>query len=313
MENGPSPLINLNEVQLAIQKYFETIVDQKPGEVGTCKKMVRLDCLSPEWAHLCVVYAKESNDKLNDIVRKEYQLITHLSQHDYPIAASFHPPFVVHPSKQRVAMILPFIPGVFIEAKTPNPLKLLITAGLLGLTARSQEGWLAFNREKLITQIKAQLALPEALDAFKLRAKCLANEFKALIEKLGIHSQKIYDLQMIISPSGKLKVIDPLEVINVSMNGRWFSLLEQDLLDKPDQTKFVHATHRWLLTAQQFCSDLSQFEHITQISEQCSKIASEPLLFRSNADNEGKSRLHQIKNGAPSTPPSSNGFKKPPM
>lgn len=293
MENGPTSSINLNEVQDAIIRHFDEIVEMQPGAVGTCKKMVRLDCLNPEWAHLAVVYAKQSNEKLNAIVKKEYQLLTHLNQQGYPIVAPCHSPFMV-PSKQRVAMILPFVPGAFIEAKTPLPLKLLVTAGLLGLTTPAQEGW-AFHRNRIIEQIGAELTLPETLQAFQTRAKCLANEFRLLINKLNDQSLRIHDLQMLIQANGKLTIIDPLEVISISTKGAWYSLLEQELLDKPDFKKFVNESQTWLLRAEQFCHFIADSDHVDQIVEQCSQLSPAPVIFSYGADIHCKSRINQIK------------------
>jgi len=295
--NGPSPEVNLDVVQQAVQQYFEKVVDQQPGEVGTCKKMVRLDCLNPQWGHLAVVYAKEPSEISTTMILKEHQLLTHLGQHSYPVVEPFCLPFIVQNKTQRFGMLMPYIPGVFIEAKTPNPLKLLITAALLGLEARAQEGWLVFQRQNLLNDIKINLNSTNTLAILQARALRLAGEFEKLIEQLGNHRQRIHDLQMLISQEGALTIIDPLEVVNISTQDSWTSLLEnQTLNNKPDFIRFILATQSWLLRAQQFCLSMSQCPNALWVIEQCSQVGHGPLVFSSIADKQGKSRLHTLKN-----------------
>ncbi len=313
---GPTDFV-IEQVQLAVVENFESVINQQPGEVGTCKKMVRLDCLSPAWQDLAVVFAKEPSAFSKGMVFKERQLLTHLTLQAYPIVEVLGPVFKVQAEKERYGMIQRYIAGVFIEAKTPAPLKLLLTAALLNLPARAQEGWLVFHRKALIDQITSALSHPERFADFKVNAMRLSLAFHSLIETLKNKQEKIHDLQMIISSDGTLTVIDPLDVILTAQDKSWQSLIEGDELDGLSIKQFIKDTDQWLQSAEQFCKNLSTITSTIDVISQCSQMDSMPLVYRSTADHKGTSRVNQLRSlaatgsalPASTSTPKSNDFK----
>lgn len=297
---GPTDA-DIKQMQLAVVQNFETIVNQKPGEVGTCKKMVRLDCLKSEWQDWGVVYAKEPSTASQAMLFKEHQLITHLANQQYPIVKVLGPVFKVQENKERYGMIQRYIPGVFIEAKTPAPLKLLLTAALLNLPARAQEGWLVFHRKTLIEQITSALGDPGTFSAFKTRAMRLSLAFKSLIETLKSKQEKIHDLQMIISPDATLTVIDPLDVYVTTDDKSWSSLLEDEELSGLSIKQFTKDTDIWLQNAEKFCKNLSTMASAADVISQCSQMDS-TLQYHSLADHKGVSRVNQLRSLAATSP-----------
>lgn len=289
------PTVDIEAVQTAVRQYFDTIVNQQPGEVGTCKKMVNLGCLNPAWHTLCVVFGKNPGGFLHDMVIKEHKLLSHLTAQGYPIVKTFGDVFNVQPDQERFGIIEEYITGVFIEAKTPAPLKLLLSAALLGIPCKSQEGWLAFHRQEVIDKITSALSTHTAFAAFQDRARHLATAFENLITQLEQNREKIHDLQMVISANGSLTVIDPLEVIQVSMEGKTTSLLEKETLAQPDILRFNQQTQQWLESAKQFCQNAAQCANSLLIIEQCTSFGSAPLVFTSKGDTRGKSRTNQLK------------------
>jgi len=295
--NGPNAE-QIEQIQTAVQQHFDQIVNQQPGEVGTCKKMVNLGCLNPAWQHLCVVFGKTPGGFLHDMVLKERKLLAHLETQGYAIVKVFGEPFNVQPGQQRFGMIESFIRGVFIEAKTPAPLKLLLTAALLEIPCKSQEGWIAFNLQRVVEEISTKLSNSEAFLAFQARAQHLATAFENLITQLEQQHEKIHDLQMIISADGSLTVIDPLEVIKVSPERRMTSLLEDEDLAHKDLIRFSQSSHHWLVAAKQYCQSIARYDSPAQVIEQCKMLGSSHLTFSSSADSLGKSRVHQLQHAA---------------
>lgn len=302
---GPNDF-NLEQVQLAVVDNFDTLINQQPGEVGSCKKMVRLSCLNPTWQHLAVVYAKEPSEFSKAMVFKEQQLLAHLTQQAYPIVEVFGSVFKVQGTKERerYGMIQRYIPGVFIEAKTPAPLKLLLTAALLNLPARAQEGWLVFHQKTLTDQISTALENPQNFADFKVRANHLSLAFRSLIDALKDKQEKIHDLQMIISPDGTLTVIDPLDVICIGDDKSWKSLIEGEDLSGPSIKQFIEDTTAWLLSAEQFCQLISVTASAVDVTTQCTQMTSVPLFYRTTADKRGTSRVNQLRSEAASASPS---------
>ncbi|MGE3318897.1 MAG: hypothetical protein AB7I18_06335 [Candidatus Berkiella sp.] len=306
------PIVDIQEVQQAVQQYFYTIVNQQPGEVGTCKKIVNFGCLHPDWADLCVVFGKNTGVFLHEMVLKEHQLLTHLQAQGYPIVKVFGEAFNVQPNQERFGMIESHIPGVFIEAKTPAPTNLLLTAALLGIPCKAQEGWLAFNRKNVMDKIALKLSNPQIFANFQQKAQTLALAFENLITQQEANHEKIHDLQMIIRDDGSLTVIDPLEVITVSPEGSMHSLLEGEALNQADLHLFSQKTRQWLEQAKQFCNRAATTTNNASILGECASFGQGPLIFTSKADPHGRSPLNRLKarGTAQDTDPSVQGTMK---
>lgn len=288
--------LDIEKIQAAVTANF-ALINKEMGEIGTCKKMVNLGCLKPEWQHLAVVYAKEATAFSKAMVEKEHTLLKHLEKQGYPSVKVWGNAFTVQTtaSGERLGMIETYIPGTFIEAKTPAPLNLLITSALLALPARSQEAWLIFNRTNLTSNITKALADTDTFRTFQERAIRLGNAFQALRAQLIDKQEKIHDLQMIISADGSLTVIDPLDVMT-DLHGIYQSLLEKERLTNPSLVSFVQKTDTWLLQAQQFCQQLLKCKSASEVLEYCSLNQQQPLIFSSiPGDHAGKSRLSQLK------------------
>lgn len=295
--------VNIHEIQTTVNTHFAQL-NREMGEIGTCKKMVNLGCLNPQWQHLAVVYSKEATAASKDMINKEYKLLKHLEAQDYPVVKVWGEAFTVQTTAthERLGMILTYLPGVFIEAKTAKPLNLLITSALLGLQARSQEAWLVFQHSTLLKQIATALAKPEHFEQFHIRAASLARAFQTLRQKLMLQQEKIHDLQLIISNDGTLTIIDPLDILTLS-DGNYLSLLEKQKLQDASFVSFVQNTDSWLFNAQQFCQQLLRCDSCAEVLEYCSLNEQKPLIFSSALDPAGKSRLNQLKRPLLSSPP----------
>ncbi len=282
-----------------------TALNQQTGETGTCKKMLPLAII--DWPAMCVVSCKTTSPSAQSLIFKERLCLSHLAEHGYPVVDVFGDAFIVEQTIHgaRFAMLERHIKGIFIEAKTPAPLKALILACLLEIPAQpQQEIWLAQNLAQLKNDIAAKLNVEKCFGLCQERAKTLGTQFKALIQRLENREEMIVDLQMIISTEGNLVIIDPLDIVN---NKTHKSVLKQDvnMEEAKDLKTFLDDSKMWLKSAQSFCEAIVNATHANDILTLLWQ-QDKPLLLSKGADFKNKSRVNQLRYGAlaKTTPPS---------
>ncbi|MCS5709320.1 hypothetical protein CC99x_010425 [Candidatus Berkiella cookevillensis] len=285
-----------------------SLLDQYDGEIGTCKKMIDLGKFKAEYQNFALVYSRYLHEANQTIVRNEKEYLNYLSEKNYPVVTVYGNAFVVEQKLEqpRLAMLMQYIPGVFIEAKTAAPLNILILAALLGIPARAhQEAWLALNQNHLAANIIQAMDQPQNFSQLQEKANILAKNFQALIQKMEQDQIMICDLQMIISKDGRLTIIDPLDIVDYSSAK---SLFKNEIQDPtPDLRQFLQHTKSWLKNALDFCQTIAQSSTPTDLHAFVS-VTPKALTFQHDAMTQKKkarSRVEMLRGTETNTPLSS--------
>jgi hypothetical protein len=294
------------DIKASIYKNLSYLLNCQREE-GTCKKMIRLSHLKPEWAELAVVFGHHADAKHKQIIQDERKYLAHLQENNYPVVQVIGKEFAIEHNQStdhdRFGMLMRYIPGVFIEAKTFPPLKIYIIAALLGIEyIRPQEAWLALNKSRLLQDIEGKIKDPFDFAKLQAGAKILEDNFAALISKFEEDQAMVVDLQMIISSDGTLTIIDPLDVLKHNKE-QYLSILPDAPKPSDDLLRFVQNTKIWLKSARQTCNRISSATHYSDLTSLLN-LDVEPLVFSSRSDPRGHSRISQIK--SQSQTPSSN-------
>lgn len=280
-----------------------SLLDQYDGEIGTCKKMIPLKNLKSEYQNLALVYSRYLHEANQTIVRNERAYLNYLSEKNYPVVTVYGEAFVVEKKLEqpRLAMLMQYIPGVFIEAKTAASLNILILAALLDIPARAyQEAWLALNQSTLAASIIQAINQPQNFLQLRETAKILAENFQALIQKMEEDQIMICDLQMIISKNGTLTIIDPLDIVNYS-NAK--SLFKNEVQESsPDLLQFLQQTKSWLNNALDFCKIIAQSSAPTDLHPFAS-VTPKALTFQhATQKKKTRSRVEMLRGAETSSP-----------
>jgi hypothetical protein len=283
-------------IKQSIYEHIEFLLDC-PREEGTCKKMIRLSHLNSEWADLALVLGHRTDAKHAQIIKDERKYLAHLQKQGYPVVQVFGNEFVVQHDlygNERFGMLMRYIPGVFIEAKTLPPLKIYLIAALLGIDyIRPQEAWLALNKNRLLEDIEEKIKDNTNFDALRSHAKTLGSHFDAHIMKFEADQEAVVDLQMIISAEGSLTIIDPLDVLTQN-HSEYCSVLPDAPKPNQDLIRFIQNTKNWLKSARQVCGRICSATHYADLSSLLN-LDVEPLRFSSASDPRGMSRISKIK------------------
>ncbi len=281
--------------QKQVFSHFATL-DQHPGEVGSCKKMLPLALLAPDYKKLALVYTHGNQAAHKALIFKENACLRYLNENGYPVVSVHDTPFLVEDKNThaRFGMVMDYIDGVFIEAKTLPPLKLLIFAALLGIKVPQQENWLAQNLLSLETSIKEKLNIPECLARLQENATVLGLAFQNLIAQFTARNEMIVDLQMIITQNGQIVIIDPLDIVDQKTLQ---CVLDDKSIVKEDKdlSTFLSQTKSWLEHARLFCKRIQEAKSPTSLLPFVT-IRPVPLIF-SQGDPANKSRINRIKSG----------------
>jgi hypothetical protein len=281
---------------------FSTLI-KCPSEAGSCKKMIPLHYQYPEFAGLAVVFTHNANEKDADIVRNERKYLAYLLENHYPVVAVHGPEFVVSSlveGHNRLGMLMNYIDGIFIEAKTPSVLKLMILSCLLKLPVKSQESWVAFNLNAVIQAVLEKLANPDDFQLLRSAASTLGNNFGSLIHLFSSRAEMIVDLQMMITSAGDIVIIDPLDIVDCKTQQ---SVVTTDVKVEPNPhlAMSLQNANLWLKQAQSFCRRIAQAKCPADIIPFVNMQA-DPLIFSTKADREGKSRINKLKMGSYNAP-----------
>ncbi|MBI2791366.1 MAG: hypothetical protein HYX61_05370 [Gammaproteobacteria bacterium] len=293
------------DIKQFVYEKFSTLLNF-PSEEGTCKKMIRLSHLKPEWAEYAVVFGHRADSKHAQIVQDERKYLAHLQENNYPVVEVIGKEFVValdQTGNERFGMVMRYMPGIFIEAKTVPPLKIYIIAALLGIEyIRPQEAWLALNKKRLLDDIEEKIKNPILFAKLQTGAKTLEHNFDTLIAKFEQDQEMVVDLQMIISSEGTLTIIDPLDVVKQNQD-ECLSILPDAPKPNDDLLRFIKNTRNWLKLAKQTCSKICSAQHYADLSSLLN-LDVEPLVFSTRSDPRGHSRISQIKSQSQSQAPS---------
>ncbi|MGE4349307.1 MAG: hypothetical protein AB7D28_06050 [Candidatus Berkiella sp.] len=279
----------ITSIQNDAYNSFSELDRQYEGEVGTCKKMIPLGKFKQEYDNFALVYSRYLHETNQAIVRNEREYLKYLSEKNYPVVTVYGNAFVVEQKSEqpRLAMLMQYIPGVFIEAKTEASLNILILAALLGIPTRAyQEAWLALNQNHLAASIIQAMNDPQNFSQLQEKANILAKNFQTLIQKMEQDEIMICDLQMIISKDGKLTIIDPLDIVK-SSNSK--SLFNHDQASTPDLVQFLQQTKNWLNNALDFCNTIAQSSTSVDLHSFVS-TTQKPLTFLQHATQKKKMR-----------------------
>jgi len=274
---------NIVELQQYVQEHFNALL-QSPMEQGTCKKCIRI----PGTA-FCVLITHETSEFASNLMHNELTYLEELRALGFPVvetSGSVFPAQEIN-SITRYGLIERYIDnGVFIEAKTPSPLRFQIFAALSGSRMAAKEAWF-LQKQKLEVEIQQNLGHGN-LDDIKRSAKRLNKHFKSILDKSKKTNFEIADLQGIITQTGNFFIIDPLDVVKVN-NGYDVveSIAEPEKNTSVDFIRFLKSTKSWLKTGMDICSNIIEAETLNELASQlkepiCSSIKppatrSEPL------------------------------------
>ncbi|MGD9592564.1 MAG: hypothetical protein AB7V32_08600 [Candidatus Berkiella sp.] len=288
-----------------ISANFEAF-NQHPGEIGNCKKMLPLKLLNTNYDGLAVVFSHGTQDIHQKQIEKEFACLSYLKNQGYAVVPVIGSPFVVQSKheQERYGMLMPYIEGVFIEAKTPTPLNLLILSGLLGIGVSPKENWIAQNLQALEQSIRTKLQNCN-MELLREKAIKLGGEFKRILDKVNNSDEMIVDLQMIITQSGELTIIDPMDVVDLKNYQSYVEI--SPTIPSKELPRFLTQTKNWLAQANLFCQIIAKATYAQELLPFVS-LHSGPLVF-SQTDPKQKSRLAQLKSGK--TSPRSSPLQAP--
>lgn len=270
---GPSDISV--ELQQYVQEHLASLL-QSPMDQGTCKKCIRI----PDTT-FCVLITHETSDFASNLMHNELTYLEKLRALGFPVVETAGSVFPVQKinSMARYGLVERYIDnGVFIEAKTPSPLKFQIISALSGSRIAAKEAWF-LQKEKL--EVKIQQSLEHSnLNDIKSSAKRLSNHFKSILDKFEETHFEIADLQGIITQTGDFFIIDPLDVVKVD-NG--YNVVES--ITEPaknadvDFVRFLKSTKSWLKTGMAICCNIIKAETLNELVSQlkestCSNIKS---------------------------------------
>lgn len=272
LDKGPIQL-NIEEAQQFVQANYKELLNL-PFEQGTCKK-----CLPIPQSSLCVLVAHESNSIANEMIQNETKYLTHLRSLGFPVVRSYGKPFVVESSEAetKLAFIEDFVANsIFIEAKTPAPLKLLIFSALTGTTFKATEVWF-LQKDSIENRIITALST-ENLSSIKEAAQNLANHFQLVLNKIAETQTEISDLQGLITQDGRFVIIDPLDVVEVKNNYQIVhSITDTKKQDSVDFVRFLRTTKLWLNEGIKICQHIVSAENAEALTQQ---LSSTPQLTK---------------------------------
>lgn len=232
----------LSEIQNFVSEQYISLL-QAPYEQGTCKK-----CLPIQDTPYCVVVMHEATDFAKEMIHRERQYLDYLQKKGFPVVETAGDVFPICAKGQpvRYGLIEKHVrDGVFIEAKTPAPLKLLIFAALTGTIFRATEAW--FLQKDSIEKTIAEKLTQDSFERIKAAAICLQRNFEMILSLMKDKQVEISDLQGLITVDGTLTIIDPLDVVKVEQGyTKVDSILASNQKVNPDFISFLKKTKLWL-------------------------------------------------------------------
>ncbi len=314
MNTGPSSE-EIAQLQQNIILHFAKL-KLLPSEVGTCKKVVRLECpeLQMSAPTLAVAFTHERNPKAAEIIHHEHQFLRYLKEKGFPVVSLHGEVFCLEQTSlgRRYGMLMDYIPNaVFIEAKTPATLKLLLVAALLGMKTHAREAWVIMHRSYLLQQIQTVLSvpgafnlntperifsLPEVFEHLNRASRILGENFNNLLLLLEREHLEINDLQMLITQMGHLTIIDPLDVIVFEPASKAFrSLLGSAPLTDEGFHQFLAKTKQWLRNAKHTCLELSEVKNEEGVLAIINSSDKSNVLSFAACDTRNKSRVSHLR------------------
>ncbi len=190
----------------AKSEYFELL--SKKGAVGQFKKIV------PMTENIAVAIVKASDGlKAKQDMEHEVTLLKVLKEHGFPVLQTYGDVFEIADAKH--AVVMDWVPNAnLIDGKAPEMINYLLPALMLGVPINtSNEAW-AIQLPQVSKKI---LAATQNINIAEIQefARNLSQEISELQRVMDEQKLLIADLQMLITPQGKITIIDPLDVLRI--------------------------------------------------------------------------------------------------
>ncbi|MBS0289126.1 MAG: hypothetical protein JSS07_03685 [Proteobacteria bacterium] len=294
-------LTNITTLQEQIQNGEININHLKPI-CGSFKMVAHLT------ENMALAWNRESSGNALDMFQKENKLLSFLNNINLPAMQVYSNPFKI--PNEKYGALVEWIPNstLFDVKDSPNVHNKL-TALVTGVVIPTHEGWV-LQKEKIEATIKQKILADKELFAnAKIFAKKLLNEFSNIQNILIAKRCLIADLQILVTPSGIVKIIDPIDVVTVKDTDipnqfEYLSILDNSNQQNRDFIKLLHDGKTMINQVVTWCTTVSnmasQADWIKFLLPQAKELKNErnlsnPLL-RTN-------RGHDSKRGT-KTPPS---------
>lgn len=278
------------ELQAQAKSEYAEIIKRK-GAVGQFKQILPMT----DDIALAIVRASSGPQAKEDL-EHEVALLKVLQEHGYPALQTYGEVFEVADGKH--AVVMDWVPNAnLIDGKSPEMINYLLPALMLGVPINtSNEAW--------------AMQLPQMMRNMQLAAKnCNFDEVQAFARNVSreiaqlqkiIEEQKLIigDLQMLITPQGKITIIDPLDVLRMVPKdppGQGFDFVDVMDPSKPNSKEFIQSLFK----------SMAMLENMKMICDGVATLKDKQMfemLISSMASSLSPSRPGSRVSSAPSSP-----------
>lgn len=225
------------QIQAEAIQQFATL---EAASVGQFKQIMPLS--DPSKA-VAVVRASGGEQAKHDL-EHEAKLLNILRENGFPALQTFDGVFEV--AKGKYGLVMEYVQNAnLIDSKAPDMMKVLLPALMMGVAIDTgKEAWamqVPTITQKVMSSLKQKN--PEELKAF---AENLGNQIKQLMQTMKEKSLVVADLQMLIDASGKITIIDPLDVLRVVEKKppeKGFDFVDVVNPNKPNTKQFINSLY----------------------------------------------------------------------
>lgn len=224
--------VTTNLQKQAIEQ-FSTL---ETASVGQFKQIMPLE---DNTKAVAVVRASGGEQAKHDL-EHEANLLKILKDNGFPALNTYDGVFEIAPGK--FGLVMDYVSNAnLIDAKAPDMIKVLLPALMMGVKIDTgKEAW-AMQIPRITQTVLSQMKQknPQQIKDF---AENLGTQVKQLLKNIKEKGLVVADLQMLIDPTGKITIIDPLDVLRVVPKNppeQGVDFVDVVNPQKPNSTQFI--------------------------------------------------------------------------
>jgi len=238
------------ELQALAKKNFATITaSQLPLGQGNFKRVYRLT------DKVAIASSIHKTDSAQKPFEEECVRLKTLAAMGLPALPVYSDVFDID---GRPAFLVEAIPDhTFIDGKDPKTnISTVLPSMLLNVKIPATEAWFRY-KDKIISEVKQKLSDPKALSDAQKKAGILLQQLDGIVKTLEANDAIIVDLQLVVDPSGKITIIDPLDIVRQGKQLGEFTTLDGKPIEKNDSfTQSLNNTYGMLKDMRAFCRNI---------------------------------------------------------
>jgi hypothetical protein len=237
-----------------------------PCVEGSLKKVYTL----PGERFALVCFREKATSAGKALLTKEIQLINYLQSCGLPTVRIYSEPFILN---DQYVFLMDWIPDAnFIDVKDQEAAPRKVISTLLDINIPSGEGWVLKKAQVEQDISEKVFATSFSMDAVKLKALMLEEQFAKISKILTVNGLMIADLQFLINAKGVF-IIDPIDVVKMLQKPNsanmvdYCSVVDDAKQANPDFVKLLYDGKRVLDQCYAFCRSLDGISSKTTFQE----------------------------------------------